>query len=65
MSRYNWNSLPEWINYAFTDQDGDIFGCDNMPCTREGFHGHPNDKWEYLGNKPVSDWQDSLEGRNQ
>lgn len=64
MSKYDWSNVPLWINWIFTDQDGDMFGCDNKPCTLDGFHGHPcDDRWEYLGDGDRDGWQDSLEER--
>ena len=64
MNKYDWSKFPQWVNWAFTDQDGDIFGCDNKPCGMDGFHGDPSkDKWEYLGEGYPIDWQDSLEER--
>lgn len=64
MNKYNWSNVPQWVNYIFTDKDGDRFGCDNKPDNAEGFHGSPHlDNWIYLGNSPIEDWQESLEER--
>lgn len=63
-TKYDWSGVPSWVNWIFVDQDGDMFGCDNKPCTRDGFNGHPIDnEWEYLGEFSSIDWQDSLEER--
>ena len=67
MSKYDWSDTPHWINWVFTDQDGDVFGCDNKPCTNDGFHGSPSqDNWDWLYTlDPTEDWRDSLEQRPQ
>ena len=65
MSKYDWTNVPEWVNWIFTDQDGDVFGCDNKPCNADGFHGSPwLDRWELLDEEVDNcNWQDSLEER--
>ena len=63
-TKYDWLEVPDWVNWIFTDQDGDIFGADNKPCDSDGFHGNPkNDTWYYIGDGCPIDWQDSLEER--
>ena len=65
MSKYSWSKVPSWVNYVFTDQDGDVFGCDNKPtCDGGTFNGHPRyDKWYYLGKGSPEDYENSLEDR--
>ena len=64
MSKYDWSNVPEWVNWIFTCPDGEVWGADNKPCDREGFHGDLNDKWDLLWvTKNVEDWQESLEER--
>ena len=64
-TKYDWSSVPKWVNWIFVDQDGDKFGCDNKPCNLDGFNGNPSeDTWEYLEQGcSTDDWQDSLEER--
>ncbi len=65
MSKYDWSNIPKWVNWAFTCHDGQVWGSDNKPDSRDGFHGHPvEDTWEYLYmTDDVENWQDSLEER--
>ena len=64
-TKYDWRSVPKWVNWIFVDQDGDKFGCDNKPCNLDGFHGNPSeDTWEYLEQGcSTDDWRESLEER--
>ena len=63
-SKYDWSNVPDWVNWIFTDQDGDVFGSDNKPDDSDGFHGRPHiDTWYYVQHNPCEDWQNSLEER--
>ena len=62
-TKYDWCGVPTWVNWIFVDNDGDMFGCDNKPCTLDGFHGNYDDNWVHLGDGDRDNWQDSLEER--
>lgn len=64
MTKYDWSRIPSWVNWVFVDQDGCMFGCDNKPCDKDGFHGDMvKDRWDYLGDFNSENWQESLEER--
>ena len=68
-TRYNWNELPEWANFAATDFNGDICVSELKPQIVSGFlwwipRSGDDERYGYFKNiGETPDWKNSLEER--
>lgn len=60
---YDWNEVPEWVQWAATDEDGDLYWYSHKPVEdSRGWHNE-NGKQVFVRTIHVDDWTQSLEKR--
>jgi hypothetical protein len=61
---YDWNTVPDWVRYIATDQDGDVYGYEHKPTTtlRRACWVAPTGR--IISIHSLKDWDESCEERS-
>lgn len=61
--KIDWDSAPEWANYAAMDEDGDWFWFENEPRHSRAVW-YAEGKCKFIGN-PATNWEETLTKRGE